>query len=85
MGSSLADYMTGGAGDDTINGGAGGDAIYGGDGNDRVTYSSTAVWIDGGGGTNTLTAESSSAAASFILGQFQQNHQLHGTDRQQPG
>lgn len=63
----MADYIVGDAGDDTIDGGAGGDAIYGGSGNDRVAFSAAAVWIDGGGGTNTLTAEASTTAAAFLL------------------
>ena len=67
LGTSLADYIVGDAGDDTIDGGAGGDAIYGGSGNDRVAFSAAAVWIDGGSGVNTLTAEASTTAASFLL------------------
>ena len=67
LGTSLADYIVGDAGADTIDGGAGKDALYGGSGDDQIVYSATAVWIDGGSGVNTLTAEASTTAASFIL------------------
>ena len=67
LGSSIADYMVGGAGDDTLDGGLGGDAIYGDAGDDVITYSAAAAWLDGGEGTNSLTAESSAAAVSFNL------------------
>ena len=67
VGTSLADYIVGGAGADTIDGGGGNDAIYGGDGNDRIVYSSAAVWIDGGAGTNTLTSAASTTAMTLLL------------------
>jgi len=67
VGTSLSDCIVGDAGDDTLYGGAGNDAIYGGSGDDLVTYSSSAVWLDGGSGTNTLSAAASSTAASCVL------------------
>lgn len=66
-GTTLADYIFAGAGDDTINGGAGADTIYGNDGNDLITYKATAALLDGGAGTDTLTAAASTAAVEINL------------------
>ena len=53
-GSSAANSITTGSGNDVIDGGGGADAISAGLGNDTVTYRGTESSIDGGGGTNTL-------------------------------
>ena len=53
-GSSGANVLTGGAGNDTIHGGGDADVIAAGAGNDRVDYVGTESSIDGGSGTNTL-------------------------------
>ena len=63
-GSSAANTITTGSGNDVIDGGGGADAISAGLGNDTVTYRGTESSIDGGGGTNTLVL---AAAATVNL------------------
>ncbi len=63
-GSSGANTITGGAGNDTIDGAGGADTINAGNGNDTVTYHGTETSIDGGSGTNTLVL---AAAATVNL------------------
>jgi len=53
-GSSSANTITTGSGNDVIDGGSGSDAIIAGAGNDTVSYYNSEVSIDGGAGTNTL-------------------------------
>jgi Ca2+-binding RTX toxin-like protein len=53
-GSSLANAITTGSGNDIIDGGGGADVISAGAGNDTVTYRGSEASIDGGAGTNTL-------------------------------
>jgi Ca2+-binding RTX toxin-like protein len=53
-GSSIANVLTGGAGNDTIDGGGGSDTIQGGGGDDTIAYHGTENTIDGGSGNNTL-------------------------------
>jgi Ca2+-binding RTX toxin-like protein len=64
-GSSVANVLTGGAGDDTIDGFGGADTIAGGGGNDTIAYRGGEVSIDGGSGANTLVLKS---AATVDLG-----------------
>lgn len=59
-GSSGADTMTGGSGDDIINGNGGADTLIGGDGNDNIYGASNDTLLNGGAGTDTLTIEDSS-------------------------
>ena len=54
IGSSVANTITTGSGNDTIDGGGGADAIVAGGGNDTVSYYGTETLVDGGTGTNTL-------------------------------
>ena len=54
IGSSVANTITTGSGNDTIDGGGGADAISAGGGNDTVSYYGTETLVDGGTGTNTL-------------------------------
>lgn len=67
LGSTIADYIIGGDGADTINGNGGGDALYGQEGDDLILYNASA-WIDGGTGTNTVTAAASTAGINVQLG-----------------
>ncbi|MDB5733252.1 MAG: hemolysin-type calcium-binding region, partial [Variovorax sp.] len=53
-GSSAANVLTGGAGDDGIDGLGGADAIAGGAGADTIAYRGSETTIDGGSGANTL-------------------------------
>ncbi len=53
-GSSGANVITGGSGDDLIDGAGGADVIAAGAGNDSVTYHGTETSIDGGSGSDTL-------------------------------
>ena len=53
-GSSSANTITTGSGNDTIDGGGGADVIAVGGGNDSVSYYATETSIDGGTGVNTL-------------------------------
>jgi Ca2+-binding RTX toxin-like protein len=68
-GSSGANTITGGSGDDTIDGAGGADIISAGAGDDTVTYHGTETSIDGGSGTNTLVM---STAATVDLGNVDQ-------------
>jgi Ca2+-binding RTX toxin-like protein len=68
-GSSSANTITAGSGNDTIDGGGGADVIAAGGGNDTVTYHGTESAIDGGGGTNSLVMAS---AATVNLGNADQ-------------
>jgi len=58
-GSSVANSITTGSGDDTIDGGGGADVIAAGSGNDTVSYYGTETSVDGGTGTNTLILNTS--------------------------
>ncbi|OYU57416.1 MAG: hypothetical protein CFE30_36380, partial [Bradyrhizobium sp. PARBB1] len=53
-GSSSANVLTGGAGNDTLDGNGGADILAGGAGNDTLTYHGSELTLDGGTGTNTL-------------------------------
>ena len=64
LGSSSANVITTGSGDDTIDGGGGADVINAGAGDDSVAYYHSEVSIDGGTGTNTLVLR---AAANVNL------------------
>ncbi len=66
-GTSLKDYIFAGDGADSINGGLGADTILAGAGDDTVVYFATAASIDGGDGTDVLTAAASSAAVEIDL------------------
>ena len=68
-GSSSANTITTGSGNDTIDGGGGADVIVAGSGNDTVSYYGTEVSIDGGAGTNTLVLK---AAGTVNLGNVDQ-------------
>ena len=63
-GSSAANTITTGSGNDTIDGGGGADIINAGAGDDTVSYRGTESSIDGGSGTNTLVM---AAAATVNL------------------
>ena len=79
-GSSAANTITTGSGNDIIDGGGGADVIAAGDGNDTVTYRGGGGSIDGGIGSNTLVM----AAAAIVnlgnsdqtAGEFDQRRQL---------
>src|SRR5439155_14627517 len=58
-GSSVANTITTGSGNDTIDGGGGADVIAAGGGNDTVSYYGTELSIDGGAGSNTLVLRAS--------------------------
>ena len=60
-GSSSANVITTGSGNDVIDGGGGSDAINAGAGNDTVSYYNSEVSIDGGAGTNTLVLHAAAA------------------------
>src|SRR6202035_2843936 len=68
-GSSAANVITGGAGNDTIDGGGGADVINAGAGDDTVIYHGTEVSIDGGAGSDTLVlnAGASVTAVNFAV------------------
>ena len=68
-GSTAANWLTTGAGNDVIDGAGGGDVISAGGGNDTVSYYGTEVSIDGGTGTNTLALR---AAVTVNLGNVDQ-------------
>ena len=68
-GSSAANIITAGAGNDTIDGAGGADVIAAGSGDDTVSYYGTETSIDGGAGTNTLVMR---AAANVNLGNADQ-------------
>ena len=68
-GSSAANAITTGSGNDTIDGGGGADVIAAGGGNDTVSYYGTETSIDGGTGTNTLVMR---AAGTVNLGNADQ-------------
>ena len=68
-GSSAANVITTGGGNDTIDGGGGGDVISAGAGNDTVSYYGTEISIDGGTGINTLVLR---AATTVSLGNLDQ-------------
>ncbi len=54
QGTTGANIIRGGAGNDTIDGRGGTDIIDAGAGNDRATFHGTEISVDGGAGTNTL-------------------------------
>ncbi len=64
-GTTGANVLTGGAGNDTIDGRGGGDTLDGGDGNDSVTYRGAEVSIDGGDGNDTLLVAAGSGLATL--------------------
>jgi Ca2+-binding RTX toxin-like protein len=68
-GSSAANTITTGSGNDTIDGGGGADIINAGAGDDTVTYHGTETSIDGNVGTDTLiiAAGSSLTAVNFAV------------------
>ncbi|WP_407156418.1 hypothetical protein [Bradyrhizobium sp. STM 3557] len=68
-GSSSANVITGGTGNDTIDGGGGADVISGGLGDDTISYHGTEVSIDGGAGNDTLvvSAGSTITAVNFAV------------------
>ena len=68
-GSSVANIITAGSGNDTIDGAGGADVINAGAGNDFVSYYGSEDSIDGGAGTNTLVMR---AAANVNLGNADQ-------------
>jgi Ca2+-binding RTX toxin-like protein len=68
-GSSTANAITTGSGDDTIDGLGGADVIVAGSGNDTVSFYGSETTLDGGAGTNTLTLKTS---AVFNLGNANQ-------------
>src|SRR5450631_1622299 len=69
-GSSAANVITAGSGNDTIDGAGGADAINAGGGNDTVTYHGTETTIDGGAGSDTLVLAASGGvtAVNFAVG-----------------
>ncbi|MEA2959250.1 MAG: hypothetical protein QOJ58_4998, partial [Alphaproteobacteria bacterium] len=69
-GSSTANVITAGSGNDTIDGAGGADAINAGGGNDTVTYHGTETTIDGGAGSDTLVLSASGGvtAVNFAVG-----------------
>ena len=67
IGSSSANTITSGSGNDIIQGNAGADTIDAGAGNDTVDYWGTEVSIDGGTGNNTLIVRSVSGLSSVNL------------------
>ena len=69
-GSSSANVITTGSGNDTIDGGGGADVIAAGAGDDSVVYRGTEVSIDGGSGTNTLVMN---VATTINLGNIDQS------------
>ena len=66
-GTSLADYIYMGSLNDTIAGSAGADSIYALAGDDSVDYRATAAIVDGGDGTDTITAAAATAAVDIDL------------------
>ena len=68
-GSSAANVITTGSGNDTIDGGGGADVINSGGGNDTVSYYGSESVIDGGAGNNTLLLR---AVATINLGNVDQ-------------
>jgi len=66
-GSSSANTITTGSGDDTIHGGGGADVIVAGSGNDTVDYFGAETSIDGGTGSNTLVVKSVSGLSAVNL------------------
>ncbi len=78
-GSSSANAITTGSGNDTIDGGGGADTINAGTGNDTVSYYGSEVSIDGGAGTNTLVLRN---AATVDLGNADQTTGDCGQRRQ---
>src|SRR6202043_1622920 len=64
-GSSSANTITGGSGNDTIDGAGGADIIAAGAGNDTVTYRGTETSIDGGAGSDTLILAASGGTTAI--------------------
>ncbi len=58
-GSTAAEYIDAGAGNDTVTGGGGNDIIYGNDGNDTLTGNTGNDTIYGGAGNNTISGGAS--------------------------
>src|SRR5262249_1245059 len=69
IGSSAANVITTGAGNDTIDGGGGADVLNSGAGNDTVSYYGSESVIDGGTGSNTLVLK---AVTTVNLGNVDQ-------------
>ncbi len=66
-GSSVANILTGGAGNDGIDGNGGADVIDGGDGSDSIMYRGTEVSINGGNGGDNLTLAVTSGITAVDL------------------
>jgi len=66
-GTTASDYIVGGDGADTLVGNGGIDALYGQDGDDFIYYGASA-WIDGGTGTNTVSASTSTTGIVVLMG-----------------
>ena len=66
-GSSSANTITGGSGNDSIDGAGGADAIAAGAGNDTVTYRGTESSIDGGADIDTLILAASGGTTAINL------------------
>ena len=67
-GSTAANILTGGAGDDTIDGGTGADTVAAGAGNDTVVFHGTETSLDGGAGNDTLVLTTLAGLTSVNLG-----------------
>ena len=62
------DTLAGGADEDTLRGGPGDDTLRGGDGDDRFTQEDGADVVEGGGGTDRMSYESTIVPVSVDLG-----------------
>ena len=63
-GSTFADHITGGSGDDTINGFAGADTVDGGGGTDTIALTATSADLNGAGNNRIVNIEAVSAAGA---------------------
>ena len=77
-GSSGANTIIGGAGNDTIDGNGGADVISAGAGNDTVTYHGTEALVDGGAGSDTLVLMAGSAVTAVDFSVTAGNDQTTG-------
>ena len=68
FGTTLADSIRGGAGNDALAGGAGGDRITGGAGDDTIDGGAGNDTLDGGAGNDTLSYASATAGVTVNLG-----------------